>query len=112
MPLYLVFSRLTERGRDRIKHDLDRIMKVNIEIEAPDNAHMSRLAIDLRRTRDERDRDTPGRTDRYVHRIDEGRVTVTRSAGPSQECAAARPPGAGNGSERRSAGAAHRAFCP
>ena len=65
-----MLSRLTERGRDRIKHDPDRIMQVNIEIEgqgcrvisqyallgrydfatvieAPDNAHMSRLAIDL-----------------------------------------------------------------
>ncbi len=65
-----MLSRLTERGRARIKHDPDRIMKVNIEIEdqgcrvisqyallgrydfatvieAPDNAHMSRLAIDL-----------------------------------------------------------------
>jgi uncharacterized protein with GYD domain len=65
-----MLSSLTERGRDRIKHDPDRIMQVNIEIEdqgcrvisqyallgrydfatvieAPDNAHMSRLAIDL-----------------------------------------------------------------
>ena len=70
MPYHLMLSRLTERGRDRIKHDPDRIMQVNIEIEdqgcreishyallerhdfatvieAPDNAHMSRLAIDL-----------------------------------------------------------------
>ena len=28
-----MLSRLTERGRDRIKHDPDRIMQVNIEIE-------------------------------------------------------------------------------
>ena len=65
-----MLSGLTERGRDRIKHDPDRIMQVNIEIEdqgcreisqyallgrydfatvieAPDNAHMSRLAIEL-----------------------------------------------------------------
>lgn len=70
MPMYLMLSKLTERGRDRIKHDPERIMKVNLEIEdqgcrvvsqyallgrydfatvieAPDNAHMSRLAIDL-----------------------------------------------------------------
>ena len=70
MPTYLMLSKLTERGRDRIKHDPERIMKVNLEIEdqgcrvvsqyallgrydfatvieAPDNAHMSRLAIDL-----------------------------------------------------------------
>ena len=65
-----MLSRLTERGRDRIKHNPDRITQVNIEIEeqgcrvvsqyallgrydfatmieAPDNAHMNRLAIDL-----------------------------------------------------------------
>ncbi len=65
-----MLSRLTERGRDRIKHNPDRITQVNLEIEdqgcrvvsqytllgrydfatlieAPDNAHMSRLAIDL-----------------------------------------------------------------
>ena len=70
MPVYLMLSRLTERGRDRIKHDPDRITQVNFEIEeqgcsvvsqyallgrydfatvieAPDNAHMNRLAIDL-----------------------------------------------------------------
>ena len=70
MPYYLMLSKLTERGRDRVKHDPDRILQVNIEIEdqgcrvvfqyallgrydfatvieAPDNAHMSRLAIDL-----------------------------------------------------------------
>ena len=70
MSYYLMLSRLTERGRDRVKHDPDRISQVNIEIEdqgcrvvfqyallgrydfatlieAPDNAHMSRLAIDL-----------------------------------------------------------------
>ena len=70
MPFYLMLSRLTERGRERIKHDPDRITQVNIEIEdqgcrvvsqyallgrydfatlieVPDNAHMSRLAIDL-----------------------------------------------------------------
>ena len=28
-----MLSRLTERGRDRIKHDPDRIMQVNTEIE-------------------------------------------------------------------------------
>ena len=33
MPFYLMLSKLTERGRDRIKHDPDRIMKVNTEIE-------------------------------------------------------------------------------
>ena len=65
-----MLSKLTERGRDRIKHDPDRITQVNLEIEdqgcivvsqfallgrydfttvieAPDNAHMSRLAVDL-----------------------------------------------------------------
>ncbi len=70
MPFYLMLSKLTERGRDRIKHDPDRITQVNLEIEdqgcrvvsqyallgrydfatlieAPDNAHMSRLAVDL-----------------------------------------------------------------
>ncbi len=70
MPFYLMLSRLTERGRDRIKHNPDRITQVNVEIEeqgcrvvsqyallgrydfatmieAPDNAHMNRLAIDL-----------------------------------------------------------------
>ncbi len=70
MAFYLMLSRLTERGRDRIKHNPDRITQVNLEIEnqgcrvvsqyallgrydfatlieAPDNAHMSRLAIDL-----------------------------------------------------------------
>ena len=70
MPFYLMLSKLTERGRDRIKHDPDRITQVNIEIEdqgcrvisqyallgrydfatlieAPGNAHMNRLAIDL-----------------------------------------------------------------
>lgn len=70
MPYYLMLSKLTERGRDRVKHDPDRISQENIEIEdqrcrvvsqyallgrydfatmieAPDNAHMSRLAIDL-----------------------------------------------------------------
>ena len=70
MPFYLMLSKLTERGRDRIKHDPDRITQVNVEIEdqccrvisqyallgrydfatmieAPDNAHMNRLAIDL-----------------------------------------------------------------
>ena len=33
MPYYLMLSILTERGRDRIKHDPDRIMQVNIGIE-------------------------------------------------------------------------------
>ncbi|MBT5253817.1 MAG: GYD domain-containing protein [Chloroflexi bacterium] len=70
MPYYLMLSKLTERGRDRIKHNPDRITQVNLEIEeqdcsvvsqyallgrydfatlieAPDNAHMSRLAVDL-----------------------------------------------------------------
>ena len=70
LPYYLMLSKLTERGRDRIKHDPDRITQVNLEIEeqgcsvvsqyallgrydfatlieAPDNAHMSRLAVDL-----------------------------------------------------------------
>ncbi len=70
MPFYLMLSKLTERWRDLIKHDPDRITQVNVEIEdqgcrvisqyallgrydfatmieAPDNAHMSRLAIDL-----------------------------------------------------------------
>lgn len=28
-----MLSRLTERGRGRIKHDPDRIMQINIEIE-------------------------------------------------------------------------------
>ena len=68
--MYLMLSKLTERGRDRVKHDPDRIGQVNLEIEdqgckvvsqyallgrydfatiieAPDNARMSRLAIDL-----------------------------------------------------------------
>lgn len=68
--MYLMLSKSSERGRDRVKHDPDRIGQVNLEIEdqgckvvsqyallgrydfatiieAPDNAHMSRLAIDL-----------------------------------------------------------------
>jgi uncharacterized protein with GYD domain len=70
VPSYLMLSKLTERGRDRIKHDPNRILQVNLEIEdqgctvvsqhallgrydfatlieAPDNAHMSRLVVDL-----------------------------------------------------------------
>jgi uncharacterized protein with GYD domain len=70
MPLYLMLSKLTERGRDRVKSDPDRINEVNQEvadrgcrvisqyallgeydfatiIEAPDNWNMHRLAIDL-----------------------------------------------------------------
>ena len=58
MPFYLMLSRLTERGRDRIKPE-DQGCRVISQyarlgrydfatvIEAPDNAHMSRLAIDL-----------------------------------------------------------------
>jgi len=33
VPYYLMLSKLTERGRDRIKHDSDRITQVNLEIE-------------------------------------------------------------------------------
>ena len=33
MPSYLMLSKLTERGRDRIKHDPNRILQVNLEIE-------------------------------------------------------------------------------
>ena len=33
MPFYLMLSKLTERGRDRVKHDPDRIGQVNLEIE-------------------------------------------------------------------------------
>ena len=69
LPYYLMLSKLLNRGRDRIKHDPDRITQVNLKIEgqgcsvlsqcallgrydfttieAPDNAHMSRLAVDL-----------------------------------------------------------------
>ena len=70
MPLYLMLSRLTERGRERVKSNPDRIHEVNEEvnergckvvaqyallgeydfatiIEAPDNWNMHRLAIDL-----------------------------------------------------------------
>ena len=70
MPFYLMLSKLTERGHDQIKHDPGRITQVNLEIEeqgckvisqyallgrydfatlieTPDNAHMSRLAVDL-----------------------------------------------------------------
>lgn len=32
MPFYLMLSKLTEHGRDRIKHDSDRITQVNLEI--------------------------------------------------------------------------------
>ncbi len=70
MPYYLMLSSLTQCGRDRIKHDPDRILQVNLEIEdqgcsvvsqyallgqydfatlieAPGNAHMSHLSVDL-----------------------------------------------------------------
>ena len=32
MPFYLMLSKLPEHGRDRIKHDPDRITQVNLEI--------------------------------------------------------------------------------
>lgn len=32
MPFYLMLSKLTEHGRERIKHDPDRITQVNLEI--------------------------------------------------------------------------------
>ena len=70
MPYYLMLSSLTECGRDRIKHDPDRILQVNLEIEeqgcsvvsqyallgqydfatlieAPGNVRMSRLSVDI-----------------------------------------------------------------
>lgn len=70
MPTYVMLSRLTERGRDRVKTHPERILEVNHEVEqrgctvvaqyalmgrydfvtiiqAPSNAAMHRLAIDL-----------------------------------------------------------------
>lgn len=70
MPVYMMLSRLTERGRDRIKDHPERILEVNHEVEqrgcvvlaqfalmgrfdfvtiikAPSNAAMHRLAIEL-----------------------------------------------------------------
>lgn len=67
---YIMFSRLTERGRDRVRTHPERILEVNNEveargchvvaqyammgdndfvtiIEAPDNGEMSRIAIEL-----------------------------------------------------------------
>ncbi len=67
---YLMFSKLTERGRDRVRTHPERILEVNNEvemrgchvvaqyaimgqydfvtiIEAPDNGEMSRIAIEL-----------------------------------------------------------------
>ncbi len=67
---YLMFSKLTERGRDRVRSHPERILEVNNEveargcrlvaqyalmgeydfvtvIEAPDNGEMSRIAIEL-----------------------------------------------------------------
>ena len=70
MPIYMMLSRLTERGRDRIKDHPERILEVNHEVEqrgcvviaqyalmgrfdfvtiikAPGNGAMHRLAIEL-----------------------------------------------------------------
>ncbi|MDA0232937.1 MAG: GYD domain-containing protein [Chloroflexi bacterium] len=70
MPVYMMLSRLTERGRDRIKNHPERILEVNHEVEqrgciviaqyalmgqfdfvtiikAPGNEVMHRLAIEL-----------------------------------------------------------------
>lgn len=70
MPVYMMLSRLTERGRDRIKDHPERILEVNHEVEqrgctviaqyalmgqfdfvtiikAPNNGAMHRLAIEL-----------------------------------------------------------------
>jgi uncharacterized protein with GYD domain len=70
MPMYMMLSRLTERGRDRVKNHPERILEVNHEVEqrgclvvaqyalmgphdfvtiikAPNNAVMHKLAIDL-----------------------------------------------------------------
>ncbi len=70
MPVYMMLSRLTERGRDRIKDHPERILEVNHEVEqrgcivvaqyalmgqfdfvtiikAPNNEAMHRLAIEL-----------------------------------------------------------------
>ena len=70
MPTYMMLSRLTERGRDRVKNHPERILEVNHEVEqrgcivvaqyalmgqydfvtiikAPSNAAMHKLAIDL-----------------------------------------------------------------
>ena len=70
MPVYMMLSRLTERGRDRIKDHPERILEVNHEVEqrgcvvlaqfalmgqsdfvtiirAPSNETMHRLAIEL-----------------------------------------------------------------
>ncbi len=67
---YIMFSKLTERGRDRVRTHPERILEVNHEvelrgchvvaqyammgdhdfvtiIEAPDNGEMSRIAIEL-----------------------------------------------------------------
>lgn len=70
MPVYMMLSRLTERGRDRVKDHPERILEVNHEVEqrgctvvaqyalmgrydfvtiikAPNNEAMHRLAIEL-----------------------------------------------------------------
>jgi len=70
MPFYLMLSKLTDRGRNRVRETPDRILEVNEEVkargcrivsqyallgqydfatvlEAPDNWNMHRLAIDL-----------------------------------------------------------------
>lgn len=70
MPVYMMLSRLTERGRDRVKDHPERILEVNHEVEqrgctvvaqyalmgrydfvtiikAPNNGAMHRLAIEL-----------------------------------------------------------------
>lgn len=70
MPVYMMLSRLTERGRDRVKDHPERILEVNHEVEqrgcivvaqyalmgqfdfvtiikAPSNAAMHRLAVEL-----------------------------------------------------------------
>lgn len=70
MPLYVMLSRLTDKGRSRVRSHPDRIKEVNSEVESqgfqilaqyallgdydfatilrvPDNWHMARLAMDL-----------------------------------------------------------------
>ncbi|HJP27190.1 MAG TPA: GYD domain-containing protein [Dehalococcoidia bacterium] len=42
---YLVLSKLTERVRDRTKHDPDRIMRVNLEIEDQGCSVVSQYAL-------------------------------------------------------------------
>jgi uncharacterized protein with GYD domain len=45
MPIYMMLSRLTERGRDRIKGHPERILEVNHEVEQRDCVVLAQLAL-------------------------------------------------------------------